>query len=98
MWIIIVALAAGIAVGAARPLSAAWSARLGRAMTATLFLMLAALGAQIGADRELLANLPSLGWRAAVISALSIAGSVAALCFVVDRFRLAAGPAERSDD
>ncbi len=98
MWTIILALAAGIAVGAARLLPAAWSTRLGRLMTATLFVMLAALGAQIGANRELLANLPALGWRAAVISALSIAGSVAALWLAVGIFRLPVRSAERGDD
>ena len=98
MWLIIASLAAGFAVGASRLLPAAWSARLGRAMTAALFVMLAALGAQIGANRELLANLPTLGWHAAVISALSIAGSVAALLLVVKRFRLADRLAEREED
>jgi hypothetical protein len=98
MWLIIVALAAGVAVGACRLLPAAWSALLGRVMTAALFLMLAALGAQIGANRELLANLPALGGRAVVISILSIAGSVAALALVGKRFRLADRLAERGGD
>lgn len=97
MWVIIVALAAGLALGACRLLPAAWLAVLGRLMTATLFVMLAALGAQIGADRELLANLGPLGWRAFVISALSVAGSVAALCLAAKHLRLPAGPPERRD-
>lgn len=89
MWLIVVALAAGVAAGASRLLPAAWLAGLGRVMAGTLFVMLAALGAQIGANRELLANLAALGWRAAVISAFSIAGSVAVLYLVVRRLGLA---------
>lgn len=61
-------------------------------MNITLFIMLAALGAQIGANRELLVNLPSLGWRAAVISALSIAGSVVALRLTAKYLEPSAGP------
>ncbi len=92
MGVIIVALAAGVALGACRLLPAGWLAVLGRLMTATLFVMLAALGAQIGADRELLANLGPLGWRAFVISALSVAGSIVALCLAAKNLRLPGGP------
>ena len=88
MWLIVAALAAGVAAGAARLLPGAWIAGLGRVMAVTLFVMLAALGAQIGANRELLANLATLGWRAAVISAFSIAGSVAVLYIAVRRLGL----------
>lgn len=97
MWVIIVALAAGVALGAGRLLPATWLAGLGRLMTATLFVMLAALGAQIGADRELLANLGPLGWRAFVISALSVAGSIAALYLAAKTLRLPGGPSGRGD-
>lgn len=97
MWVIIVALAAGLAVGACRLLPAARLAFLGRLMTATLFVMLAVLGAQIGADRELLANLGPLGWRAFVISILSVAGSVVALSFTAKHLRLPAGPSGRGN-
>lgn len=98
MWLIIVALGAGLAAGAGRLLPAAWSGRLDRMMTVTLFAMLVALGAQIGANGELLANLPALGWRAAVISILSIIGSIAALWLVVQHYRLADKQADRGDD
>jgi hypothetical protein len=97
MWIIIAALAAGILHGAGRLLPAPWLLPLGRLMTATLFVMLVVLGAQIGANRELLANLGPLGWRAFVISALSVAGSVAALYIVVRTCRLGAEPPEGGD-
>jgi uncharacterized membrane protein YadS len=97
MWVIIVALAAGLVLGACRLLPAVWLAALGRLMTATLFVMLAALGAQIGVDRELLANLGPLGWRAFVISALSVAGSVAVLCLAAKHLRLPGCPPERRD-
>lgn len=97
MWIIIVALAVGILLGAGRLLPAPWLAPLGRLMTATLFLMLVALGAQIGANRELLADLGPLGWRAFVISALSVAGSIAVLYLVVRACSLSAKPPEGGD-
>lgn len=98
MWTIIAALAAGCAIGACRLLPAAWTARLGRVMTVVLFVMLAALGAQIGANRELLAHLPALGWQAAVISILSVAGSVAVLLLVARHTGLAGRPTERGED
>ncbi|MDT8902964.1 LysO family transporter [Anaeroselena agilis] len=97
MGVIIVALAAGIALGASRLLPAARLGSLGRLITATLFIMLVALGAQIGANRELLANIGPLGWRAFVISVLSVAGSVAALYIVARHIRLTAGAPERRD-
>lgn len=79
MWLIITALAAGVFIGACGFLPAGWHKRLDRVMTITLYIMLAALGAQIGGNQDLLANLGLLGWQAVVISAFSISGSVAAL-------------------
>ncbi len=98
MGLIIAALVAGFLIGAGRLLPAGSGAALGRFMTVALFAMLVALGAQIGANRELLANLPALGWRALVISTLSVAGSVAALCLVARHCRLADRPSEREGD
>lgn len=85
MWLIIIALAAGVIIGACGLLPAGWHKKFDRVMTITLYIMLAALGAQIGGNQELLANLGLLGWQALVISVFSIAGSVAALWLATRR-------------
>jgi hypothetical protein len=90
MWLIILALAAGIAVGACRRLPPAWLAALPRLMTGTLFLLLFILGAQIGGNSQLMASLPLLGWRAAVISACTIGGSLAVLLLAARWYGLTA--------
>jgi uncharacterized membrane protein YbjE (DUF340 family) len=95
MWIIIVALLAGCIWGASGFFPAAWVRWLELVMTITLFIMLAALGAQIGGNAELLENLSLLGWQAAVISILSIIGSVGLLWGVSRYFKL---PAGKGDD
>jgi hypothetical protein len=79
MWLILAALMAGVFIGACGLLPTGCNKRLDRVMTVTLYVMLAALGAQIGGNQELLANLGLLGWRAVVISAFSIIGSIAVL-------------------
>jgi uncharacterized membrane protein YbjE (DUF340 family) len=79
MWLIVLSLLAGMALGVTNVVPGSWLRHLDKSITVTLFVMLLALGAQIGSNAELVANLPSLGGRALIISALSIAGSVLAL-------------------
>jgi uncharacterized membrane protein YbjE (DUF340 family) len=79
MWLILAALLAGVFIGACGLLPAGGHKRLDRVMAVTLYVMLVALGAQIGGNQELLANLGLLGGRAVVISAFSIIGSIVAL-------------------
>jgi len=86
MWLILLSLVAGIILGAANIIADSWFKHLDKGITITLFVMLVALGAQIGINAELLANLPLLGWRAAVIAVLSIGGSVGALWLVACRW------------
>lgn len=86
MWLIVVSLLAGVALGVTNIIPGTWLRHLDKGITITLFVMLLALGAQIGSNNELVANLPVLGWRAVVISALSIAGSVVALWLVATRW------------
>lgn len=86
MWLILLSLVAGIIIGVINIFPASWFKHLDKSITVTLFVMLAALGAQIGSNAELVANLPVLGWRAAVIAVLSIAGSVGALWLVASRW------------
>ena len=78
----------GVIIGAAAKLPRPVEDRLGLLLNATLFLMLAALGAQVGANRELLQELPKIGWRALLLAVLSIIGSVAALHTVMPLFRV----------
>ncbi|SHF08441.1 LysO family transporter [Desulforamulus putei] len=47
-----------------------------RFTTLCLFVMLLAMGAQLGANEKLLADLGSLGWQALVLAFGSIVGSV----------------------
>jgi len=82
MWLIVVALLAGLAVGARGILPEQCLNQLDRIMMVTLFVMLVALGAQIGGNAQLLTSLGVLGWRAVVISTYSIVGSVVVLWMV----------------
>jgi uncharacterized membrane protein YbjE (DUF340 family) len=79
MWLIILSLTAGCIVGASGMVPAACFRHLSKMITIVLICMLAALGAQIGNNAELLTNLPVLGWRALLIAVCSVAGSVTAL-------------------
>ena len=76
-------LIAGVAAGASGRVPAVVFRHIDTFTTVILFIMLAALGAQIGSNSELVGNLAVLGWRALVISLFSITGSVLALWLVV---------------
>lgn len=79
MWLIIACLVAGVALGASGRLPERWVKHIDKMTMATLFIMLTALGAQVGANDELTANLPVLGWRAFLITILAVTGSVVTL-------------------
>lgn len=88
MILILCSLIFGILIGATLKIPPVAEKRLGLLLSATLFLMLGALGAQMGANSELVHNLPEIGWRALLLAALAVAGSLAAL-FAAERvFRL----------
>ncbi|VBB05963.1 lysine exporter lyso [Lucifera butyrica] len=89
MSLIFVSLVAGIAMGASGKIPAAWFHYSNKMTTIMLFIMLLALGAQIGIDRELAAKLTLLGGRALLIAALSVAGSIGALWAVARKWNLA---------
>jgi len=89
MWLILIALLAGVALGAWGNIPEQGVRNLDRIMTGTLFLMLAALGAQIGIDSDLLSKLSLLGGRAVVISSLAVTGSVILLWITVRYCKLA---------
>jgi hypothetical protein len=84
MTLIIVSLVIGIAIGFFSILPTKGLQQLDRITTVALFLMLLALGAKIGSNREILTNLGVLGGQAFVIAMFCIAGSIGAL-WLADR-------------
>lgn len=88
MMLILGSLAIGAVVGATMTMPRLIQDRLGLLLNTTLYLMLAALGAQVGANYELMNKLPEIGWRAFLLAALAVAGSLAALFAAVRIFRL----------
>ena len=83
MWVIGVTLVLGILLGILYKMSETKYARINKVTTVTLFIMLFALGAQIGSKDELLSNMALLGSRAFIIALFSIIGSIIALWLVV---------------
>lgn len=88
MWLIIISLVLGILLGVYGRLPEIIVSKLNSISTCTMFLMLAALGAQIGSDAELLRNICIIGYRAFIISVLSVLGSVLLLWLAVRLFNL----------
>ena len=89
MEIIIGSLVVGVLIGWFVRVPSALSSRLGRLASLSLFVMLLALGAQIGSDKGLLDKLGALGLEALVLCLFSIAGSVGFLWLAVRKFHLA---------
>ncbi|SFQ99236.1 LysO family transporter [Desulfoscipio geothermicus] len=76
MTLIFVSLGIGIIWGHLRPLSGR-GARAAHVVTlAGLFIMLVSMGAQLGSDERVLANLGRMGLQAVVLSVFSVLGSV----------------------
>lgn len=88
MEIIIIALVLGIALGVSGFIPAGFTARLDKVITVLLFVMLFALGAQIGTNQDLLTNLTVLGGRAFLIAGSSVTGSLLLLWLLTRYFRL----------
>lgn len=90
---LLVALLAGLIAGYLLRLSDEWMNRLNGLIFASLALLIMSLGAQIGADPEVLANLGSLGLQAFLLTLLSIGGSVLVVWLLERRWlkRLQAG-------
>lgn len=96
MLLIMGSLVAGVVIGISGMVAEGFVPYLNKITTVTLFVMLAILGAQIGCNSELLNNLTLLGWRAVIISFLSILGSVAAVWLAVRWFKLSQGEGEKT--
>ncbi len=93
MFLVIAALLLGCAVGMFGLLPVKIAGSMERLVNLTLFGMLFALGAQIGLNDEVFANLRLLGWQAAVIAILGIVGSIAALWLTCRLLKMKSGRA-----
>ena len=94
MFLIIAALLVGCVVGMLGVLPVKIAASMDRTVNLILFGMLFALGAQIGLNGEVFANLRLLGGQAAVIALFGIIGSVAALWLTCRFLQLQPGRAK----
>ena len=79
MVYIFLSLVGGIAIGYFFPPGEARSRIIQRLTMAGLFVLLAAMGAQLGSNDEVLANLDRIGLQAFVLASLSVVGSVVAV-------------------
>ena len=82
---IMLAIAAGIAIGLLNLLSYKVKFYLNKLSTACLGVMLFCLGAKIGCDDALLAKLGTLGVQAGAVACGAVVGSIACL-FLVTKF------------
>lgn len=85
MEIVIISLLAGCLLGASNLVNERWIGHLDKIVMIIVFILLISVGIGIGSNQELITNLTLLGWKAMVIAALSTAGSVFALWFLVSR-------------
>lgn len=79
---LLVALVAGLIAGYLIQLSDAWINRLNQTIFVSLAVLMVALGAKIGADPEVLANLGTLGFQSLLLTFLCIGGSVGAVLLI----------------
>lgn len=84
---IMIAIVAGILLGWFDVFGYKVKLTLSRLSTACLFLMLICLGAKIGCDADLLAQIEVLGWQSLVLGGMTIIGSMLTLYPVTVFFR-----------
>lgn len=84
---IMIAIVAGILLGWFDVFGYKVKLTFSRLSTACLFLMLICLGAKIGCDADLLAQIEVLGWQSLVLGGMTIVGSMLALYPVTVFFR-----------
>jgi len=76
MYLILLSLGVGIAVGYLRPLSPEKARLANAATTVGLFVLLMSMGAQLGSNEDVLSGLGRLGLQAVILAAFSVLGSV----------------------
>lgn len=79
MGFVFISLIAGVTIGWLRPPGASGLKITRRLTMAGLFLLLTAMGAQLGANEKILADLDRLGLQAAVLASLAVLGSIVAV-------------------
>ena len=84
---IMLAIAIGIAVGCANILSYGAKEMANKISKIALFIMLWCLAAKVGCDKEVLANLSSLGFQSLFMALAVIAGSFGAVWLISRFFR-----------
>jgi hypothetical protein len=77
MTLIFVSLGIGIAIGYVHPLSPRGVKAAHTITMAGLFILLASMGAQLGSNEKVLADLSEMGLQAVVLAGCSVLGSVA---------------------
>lgn len=76
MIYILLSLVGGIAIGYLFPIGAAGSKYIQRVTMGGLFILLAAMGAQLGTNEKVLASLDRIGFQAILLAGLSVFGSI----------------------
>lgn len=79
MVYILLSLVGGVAIGYLFPPGEARSRIIQRLTMTGLFILLAAMGAQLGTNDKVLASLDRIGLQAFVLASFSVAGSVVAV-------------------
>jgi uncharacterized membrane protein YbjE (DUF340 family) len=82
MVYILLSLIGGVAIGFFFSPGETGAKFIQRLTMAGLFILLAAMGAQLGSNEEVLSNLHRIGLQAFVLAFLSVAGSVVAVLLV----------------
>lgn len=77
MWLIVIFLALGVWLGATELIPRRFDRLAAQLTLGGLIVLLALMGATIGGNAAILADLGRLGWQALLLAALSVAGSVA---------------------
>lgn len=77
MWTILLFMALGVVTGALVPFSEKQTALLGKLQTVGVVLLLFVMGLSMGLDRQLLSQLSTLGYKAAVYAGLTTLFSIA---------------------
>lgn len=79
MWALIVPFLVGVLIGWKNTQTVALDRLLDSVILTTLFLLLLVMGAKLGSDPHVMAQLQEMGVQAITIAAFSVAGSVLAV-------------------
>lgn len=92
-----VSLVAGIVIGFFCSLKDNWLKMVQWLTMAGLFILLAAMGAQLGSNEKVLANLERIGLQALLLASLAVLGSIIAV-YIVFRWLESGKPGSLKED